>query len=155
MARSHGGRGGFEPRARILDRRARAWKLSMAGRTQREIADELGVSQPAVKKMLDRAAADQAFDLRRDTRVHFYDTSHNTVTSIGKCVRRGNGARARRRAAVIGVSMAMGRLVRTPVPALRSRPRHAKAIRASAHNCCRYSGNSGRSSLSSKAASGP
>jgi hypothetical protein len=44
--------------------------LFLAGRTQREIASELGVSQPAVKKMLARTAADLDADLRRYTRVH-------------------------------------------------------------------------------------
>jgi predicted transcriptional regulator len=41
--------------ARILARRARAWELAVGGRTQREIAAELGVSQTAVSKMLRRA----------------------------------------------------------------------------------------------------
>src|SRR6516165_8550831 len=67
---SRGGCGGWEPRARILERRARAWKLSVAGRTQREIAAELGVSQPAVTKILARAAADLNADLRQHTQVH-------------------------------------------------------------------------------------
>ena len=63
-SRATGGRNGFEPRARVLTRQTRAWELSIAGRTQREIAHELAVSQPAVKKMLDRAGREIMRDLR-------------------------------------------------------------------------------------------
>lgn len=36
------------------DRRPLPWELSVLGRTQREIATELGISQPAVSKILRR-----------------------------------------------------------------------------------------------------
>jgi predicted transcriptional regulator len=55
--RNRGGRGGkdgHEPRARIQTRELRALQLSIQGWTQRQIADELGVSQPAVSKILSR-----------------------------------------------------------------------------------------------------
>src|SRR5262245_16948528 len=69
-SRATGGRNGYEPRARVLTRQVRAWELSIAGWTQREIARELGVSQPAVKKMLDRAAREIMRDLRSSTDRH-------------------------------------------------------------------------------------
>jgi predicted transcriptional regulator len=64
MARPHGGKGGAEPRARILARRQRAWELSVRGWTQRQIAEDLHVSQSAVHKILKRAAGDIVVELR-------------------------------------------------------------------------------------------
>jgi predicted transcriptional regulator len=52
--RGRGGQGGHEPRARIRTRELRAIELSTIGRSQHEIAAELGVSQAAVSKMLKR-----------------------------------------------------------------------------------------------------
>jgi hypothetical protein len=52
--RHRGGRGGYEPRARIVARAERVFELSVAGRSQREISAELGISQPAVCKILRR-----------------------------------------------------------------------------------------------------
>jgi predicted transcriptional regulator len=69
-SRATGGRNGYEPRARVLTRQARAWELSIAGWTQRQIARELGVSQPAVKKMLDRVGREMMRDLRSSTDRH-------------------------------------------------------------------------------------
>jgi predicted transcriptional regulator len=54
--RHRGGAGGHEPRAVIESRAQRAWELDAAGRSQREIAAELGVSQAAVSKILARVA---------------------------------------------------------------------------------------------------
>jgi DNA-binding MarR family transcriptional regulator len=65
-----GGRGGYEPRARVAARQARAWELSIAGRTQREIADELGVTQAAVSKMLHRAAGGVMDSMHRSAELH-------------------------------------------------------------------------------------
>src|SRR5712691_12683676 len=52
-----GGRGGAEPRARIVDREYRAWDLAIRGWTQRAIADALGITQPGVWKLLRRVGA--------------------------------------------------------------------------------------------------
>jgi predicted transcriptional regulator len=52
--RRSGGKGGFEPRARIVARAERVFDLSMQGRSHRQIAAELGISQPAVTKILKR-----------------------------------------------------------------------------------------------------
>jgi predicted transcriptional regulator len=64
-----GGAGGYEPRTVIETRAQRAWELNAAGRSQREIAAELGISQPAVCKILrreaDRLIADRRGDLER------------------------------------------------------------------------------------------
>lgn len=49
-----GGRGGFEPRSLIREREARVVDLSNCGRSQREIAGEVGISQVAVCKILRR-----------------------------------------------------------------------------------------------------
>src|SRR5688572_6176338 len=49
-----GGRGGYEPRIVIRAREARVLQLAVQGRTQREIAAEVGLSQPAVSKILRR-----------------------------------------------------------------------------------------------------
>jgi len=52
--RGRGGKDGHEPRMRIQTREMRALELSVQGSTQRQISEELGVSQPAVSKMLSR-----------------------------------------------------------------------------------------------------
>lgn len=49
-----GGRGGAEPRMVIREREARVVELIKRGRSQREIATEVGVSQVAVCKILRR-----------------------------------------------------------------------------------------------------
>jgi predicted transcriptional regulator len=53
-----------------MSRQARAWELSIGGWTQREIAQELGVSQAAVSRMLRRVGQEVARDLRRSTELH-------------------------------------------------------------------------------------
>jgi hypothetical protein len=62
--RRRGGRGGFERPEVIDDRAQRAWDLRVQGRSQRDIAGALHVSQSAVCKMLhrmgERVAAEQA-----------------------------------------------------------------------------------------------
>jgi len=68
--RRRGGKGGAEPPARILERRWRAWELAVRGWTQREIAEALGVSQPAVSKMVRRAGLDACEELREQSRAH-------------------------------------------------------------------------------------
>jgi len=68
--RRRGGKGGAEPLARILGRRRRAWDLAVRGRTQREIAEVLEVSQAAVSKMVRRAGVDAWEELRAQTRHH-------------------------------------------------------------------------------------
>jgi predicted transcriptional regulator len=60
-----GGAGGFEPKALIESRAQRAWELNAAGRSQREIAAELGISQAAVCKIL-RREADRLVEARQD-----------------------------------------------------------------------------------------
>lgn len=52
--RGRGGRNGHEPRSRISSREMRALELSVQGFTQIEIAAELGVTQAAVSKILNR-----------------------------------------------------------------------------------------------------
>ena len=52
--RQRGGRHGAEPRVVIREREERAAALSAEGRSQREIADALGITQPAVWKILRR-----------------------------------------------------------------------------------------------------
>jgi Homeodomain-like domain len=53
-ARGRGGKGGAEPRARIRLREVKALQGLLDGHSQHEIARTLGVSQPAVSKMLKR-----------------------------------------------------------------------------------------------------
>jgi hypothetical protein len=53
---ARGGKGGVEPRPIIEAREERAWALRVEGRSHREIAAELGVSQPAVSKLLRRVS---------------------------------------------------------------------------------------------------
>ena len=55
--RGRGGKDGHEPRARIQTRELRALELSIQGSTQRQIAEELGISQAAVSKILSRLEA--------------------------------------------------------------------------------------------------
>src|SRR5215470_3099423 len=52
--RGRGGQGGYEPRARIRTRELRAMELVVLGWTQHQIAEDLGVSQAAVSKLLKR-----------------------------------------------------------------------------------------------------
>jgi DNA-binding CsgD family transcriptional regulator len=52
--RTHGGRGGAEPRRRIQARELQVLELFLAGRTQHQIAATVGISQPAVSKILQR-----------------------------------------------------------------------------------------------------
>lgn len=52
---SRGGKGGWEPPARIRARERRAVELAVLGFTQHEIAEQLEISQPAVSKLLARA----------------------------------------------------------------------------------------------------
>jgi predicted transcriptional regulator len=52
--RGRGGQGGHEPRARIRTRELRAIELAVRGRSQHQIAEDLGVSQAAVSKLLKR-----------------------------------------------------------------------------------------------------
>jgi len=71
---SRGGKGGAEPRARVQARRLRAWELSIAGWSQRQIAQDLGVSQPAVSKMLHRVGLEAAQELQADLRANLART---------------------------------------------------------------------------------
>jgi predicted transcriptional regulator len=52
--RGRGGQEGHEPRARIRTRELRAMELTIQGWSQHRIAADLGVSQPAVSKILKR-----------------------------------------------------------------------------------------------------
>jgi DNA-binding CsgD family transcriptional regulator len=66
-----GGRGGSEPRAVIVEREQQAWQLALRGRSQREIAEALGLTQAAISKLLARVErrlqADAAAQLARRT----------------------------------------------------------------------------------------
>ena len=53
-SRATGGKGGCEPRVTIRDRERVAATMSSEGYTQDDIAQRLGVTQPAVSKMLKR-----------------------------------------------------------------------------------------------------
>jgi predicted transcriptional regulator len=53
--RGRGGHGGHEPRARIRTRELRTMELTVLGWSQPQIAADLGVSQAAVSKILNRA----------------------------------------------------------------------------------------------------
>lgn len=67
--RARGGRGGAEPRARIRLRELHVMEQTLEGRTQHQIAASLGISQPAVCKIVqrleDRLLADVAWKVER------------------------------------------------------------------------------------------
>jgi DNA-binding CsgD family transcriptional regulator len=67
--RAHGGQGGAEPRARIRLRALQVLDLAVAGRSQHQIATSLGITQPAVSKILrrleERLGADRAYQVDR------------------------------------------------------------------------------------------
>ena len=63
--RARGGKGGYEPAARIQERRRRVWELSVQGLSQGEIARQLGISQSAVSRILSRMVEEDADLLRR------------------------------------------------------------------------------------------
>jgi hypothetical protein len=54
VGKLRGGKGGWEPRSEIVDRAERVVTLQEQGWTQDAIAREVGVSQPAVSKLLQR-----------------------------------------------------------------------------------------------------
>ena len=62
--RARGGKNGFEPRPTIRARERDVWERATAGQTQREIADALGISQPAVSNILRRVEDDCTRSLR-------------------------------------------------------------------------------------------
>jgi len=56
-SRPHGGRGGAEPLARIRLRELRVMEQILIGQSQHQIATALGISQPAVSKIVARIEA--------------------------------------------------------------------------------------------------
>lgn len=52
------------------EREQRAWSLTLRGRTQDEVARELGISQPTVSKILARVEARVSADLASDAQNH-------------------------------------------------------------------------------------
>lgn len=63
-SKSRGGKGGSEPRTRIVERQRVAVERALAGDSQYQIAALLGISQPAVSKILRRADDQTLQDLR-------------------------------------------------------------------------------------------
>lgn len=67
--KGRGGKGGHEPRSRVRLREAQVLEYILEGRTQHQIADALGISQPAVSKIVrrveDRLLADLAYKADR------------------------------------------------------------------------------------------
>ena len=61
--RPRGGKGGSEPRTHVRLREVQALQAILEGRSQHEIARTLGVSQPAVSKMLKRIEERQLSDV--------------------------------------------------------------------------------------------
>lgn len=72
--RGRGGKHGAEPTARVRLREVKAMQLHLEGRSQHDIARTLGVSQPAVSKMLrrieERLLADVAWRVDRQRARH-------------------------------------------------------------------------------------
>jgi DNA-binding CsgD family transcriptional regulator len=72
--RARGGKNGSEPRARVRLREAQAMEHMLEGRTQHQIAASLGISQPAVSKILrrveDRMLADVPIKVERQRARH-------------------------------------------------------------------------------------
>jgi hypothetical protein len=66
VGKLRGGKGGWEPRPQIQDRLARVITLHEQGWTQAAIAVEVGVSQPAVSKILHRADARAAEAIQQE-----------------------------------------------------------------------------------------
>lgn len=75
--RGRGGRGGHEPPLRIHSREARVIDLSVRGMRQVDIAKEVGLSQPAVSKLLKR------FEVR-----HFNELVRMRSRSKARCAAR-------------------------------------------------------------------
>lgn len=70
VGKARGGKGGFEPRARIRERAARVLALEEQGWVQQDIAEALGISQAAVSKILHREDARAGAALRDQTIAH-------------------------------------------------------------------------------------
>jgi transcriptional regulator with XRE-family HTH domain len=69
QGKGRGGKGGHEPRSRVRLREVQVHDLVLEGRTQHQIAAALGISQPAVSKILrrveERLLADVAYKAER------------------------------------------------------------------------------------------
>lgn len=63
-ARSRGGKGGAEPRTRIIERQRVVIERTLSGESQHQIAATLGISQAAVSKILRRADDQTLQELR-------------------------------------------------------------------------------------------
>ena len=76
-----GGQGGHEPRAQIQAREQRVLDRSVAGVSQRQIAQEEGITQSAVSKILRRVEARVLEELmaRVDWQLTFAATAYNLV----------------------------------------------------------------------------
>lgn len=68
-SKGRGGKGGHEPRTRLRLREAQVLEHLLEGRTQHQIAEALGISQPAVSKIVrrveERLLADLAYRVER------------------------------------------------------------------------------------------
>ena len=64
--RGRGGRDGHEPPSRIHEREVRAMELAVQGWSQRRMAAELSISQPAVSKLLRRVEERMLRELAED-----------------------------------------------------------------------------------------
>lgn len=74
MTRARGGKGGAEPRLRVRRREREVIRLSTEGHSQQEIARRVGVSQPAVSKIIRRA--DERWLSENRDRVTRYKAEH-------------------------------------------------------------------------------
>jgi transposase len=65
--KGRGGKGGHEPRSRVRFREVQVLEFLREGRTQHQIADALGISQPAVSKIVQRVEERLLTDLAYKT----------------------------------------------------------------------------------------
>lgn len=78
--KGRGGKGGHEPRARVRLREVQVLEHILEGHTQHEIAEALGISQPAVSKIArrveERLFADLAYQAERQRARHTLRLEH-------------------------------------------------------------------------------
>ena len=91
----HGGKGGAEPRITVQRREHEVIERRAQGQTQYEIAKTLGISQPAVSKILHRLGARWA----RENKARLDQHRFETVTMLSRLLRDGFEEWQRSRAA--------------------------------------------------------
>ena len=156
VGKRRGGKGGWEPRATIVARLERALTLNEQGWTQAAIAEDVGVSQAAVSKMLQRAdvqavaAIDQELTTLKARRLRMLEYVSRESRRAWEESKKGRVRRRQRKAAGAGSDAALTQEVlidEHPDPRMLDQARKAEEAMA---DVCGLTG-SGRGATASEA----